>query len=195
MLNSLNNERSITNEDKDEDEDDIKSKFNCFLNCYNEENEYFKKIFFIIIIQHLLIILFLFLDFLNLDLNKPFIKNKVSIIFASIIPGIYCGVVRVFTLVFCVKEQDEFEGLKSPFINILSCLYVPLIIIYCFLLSNFIDKKYILIIVCQILLYYISLEIYLLFMNSFKVIKFVIPLFFDNVLSFLVLFFFIIKRD
>ena len=63
----------------------------------------------------------------------------------------------------------------------------------CLVLTKYVNKIYLLITLFQILSYYITLETFILFIKSFKVLKFIIPLLFDTILSFLILLFVIVK--
>ena len=186
------------------DIEDSKTECHCCLNICEEyeENDYYKIAFLIIIIQHLIIIFFLILD-IYYDLSKPFIKKKSSIIWTSIINGLCCVSVSIMTFNAFFADSDEKKENYDKFllsvkedIFIGLCwliFYTPSIIMLCLVLTKYVNKIYFLITLCQILSYYITLETFILFIKSFKVLKFIIPLLFDTILSFLILLFVIVK--
>lgn len=203
IINPMNNPSNNNNQTNLllNDIEDTKTECHCCLNIWEEyeEKDYYKKAFLIIIIQHLIIIFFLILD-IYYDLNKPFIKKKSSIIWTSLINGYSCVTFCLITFMAFFADSDEKEdkdllSLKKNIFDGLYCLIfsTPSIIMLCLVLTKYVNKIYFLITLCQILSFYITLETFILFIKSFKVLKFIIPLLFDTILSFLILLFVIVK--
>ena len=204
IINPMNNPSNNNNQTNLllNDIEDTKTECHCCLNICEEyeEKDYYKKAFLIIIIQHLIIIFFLILD-IYYDLSKPFIKKKSSIIWTSITNGFFCFCFWVITFnAFFAdsdkKDEDEFLLCvkKDIFVGLYWLIFsTPSIIMLCLVLTKYVNKIYFLITLCQILSFYITLETFILFIKSFKVLKFIIPLLFDIILSFLILLFVIVK--
>jgi hypothetical protein len=126
----------------------------CF-HRYDESNKYFLKIFSLLLIQYILIIFFTFLGF-HFEFNLFFIETTKSMLWTA-------GPVSVIISFLCfgvLKIKEEYR--KNKLLYIYLGIYISCIVFYCFLLSNYTETSYIMLVLfiisidfCDILLYII----------------------------------------
>ena len=129
--------------------DDVKINFyEKYLERYDELNKYFLKIFSLLLIQFILIIFFTFLGF-HLSLNLFIIETSNSMIWTV-------GIVTLIISFLCfgvLKIKEEMR--KNPLLYIYLGVYIPCIALYCFLLSDYSEISYI-----MLVLYIISMDFF-----------------------------------
>jgi len=129
--------------------DDVKINFyEKYLERYDELNKYFLKIFSLLLIQFILIIFFTFLGF-HLSLNLFIIETSNSMIWTV-------GIVTLIISFLCfgvLKIKEEMR--KNPLLYIYLGVYIPCIALYCFLLSDYTEISYI-----MLVLYIISMDFF-----------------------------------
>ena len=129
--------------------DDAKINFyEKYFERYDELNKYFLKIFSLLLIQFILIIFFTFLGF-HLSLNLFIIETSNSMIWTV-------GIVTLIISFLCfgvLKIKEEMR--KNPLLYIYLGVYIPCIALYCFLLSDYTEISYI-----MLVLYIISMDFF-----------------------------------
>lgn len=129
--------------------DDAKINFyEKYIERYDELNKYFLKIFSLLLIQFILIIFFTFLGF-HFSLNLFIIETSKSMQWTV-------GIVTLIISFLCfgvLKIKEEMR--KDPLLYIYLGVYIPCIALYCFLLSNYTEISYI-----MLVLYIISMDFF-----------------------------------
>ena len=137
-------------------QDDGKNKIfeKCF-NRYNELNKFFFKIFSLLLIQFILITFFTFLGF-RFDLNLFFIKTSKSMLWTA-------GPVTLLISFLCfgvLKIEERYR--KDKLLYIYLGVYIPCIVLYCFLLSNYTERDYIILVLSIISIDFFGILLYII---------------------------------
>ena len=137
------------------------------------------------------------------DLSRIFIKNLTSILLSSIIPGMF--LIILISLVIDIDEDGKTEEEKIKIIKkrkefsedgygyFLHIIYTIIIVIFCFLITKYIEKKYLFLSIVLIFLMYLSIEIYTIISQDFVIKKAMIVLTLLNISVFFILYYIIIK--
>ena len=191
-FDELSNEESMeTNKNNDVKNNALKNDENKGIqfikNNNNKRAKFFLKIYLILLIQFLSIGLIVLLGFFK-NFNKIFIQDFNSFILTSSSALLYIVCVGLWAL----KYKKNYGNLLRFFIII---LFIPYIIIFCFLLSHYIPNKYILTI---LLLYILDIFSVIIFVSIFKRIIGYGVLFFtliSNIICMAILYFFIFYKE
>ena len=147
------------------------------------------KILIILIGQYILIIIFVWVGF-YCDWNDFFINTN------STVKGFIYGFISIINFMICTyflaEVRDHYEkSERSNIGNILSIIfYVPMMVIYYYPFSSFIEEKYILTLIFIIFLDFVSVVVAILLFKSTKFIACFLPCFLSNLLIIIPLFFF-----
>ena len=138
----------------------IKSLFNNFSN-----HEILQlKIYSVFIIQNIIIISFVFLGF-NLEWNYLVIKSWYSLkcfLIPTIIINFLISAILIGIIIAGQKKENELDILDYIFLF----LYIPFMIIFIFIISYFIEPKYILGLLIIILLNLIAIDLFIILFKS-----------------------------
>ena len=188
-MNLLIIEREDDDEELDNKKDDDKKNKKKKVKPFAKWTKSLYKIYLISIFQLVLIEILLFLGF-YFSLNKVF-RESLGLTLGILIPSSFvCGVLSFF-MYFYQKTKNIKKFKKFTY----SCLGIyPLFMIFYFLiLSNFIEGKYILILLTLILLDYISVILVFMILKNKKKYAYIAITFIIN-LIYLVIIFCIIKE-
>lgn len=147
------------------------------------------KTYIISIVQLVLIEILLILGF-YFNLNKAFTQNLGSMLGTFIPVSLICGIFSFFFFLFAIKENIKIFN-KIVYFSLV--IYIPLMIMNCFLLSEFIEIKYILGLLTLLLLNYVSVEFAYIIFKIKKNYSYAVFASIINVI-YLVIFFIIFKE-
>jgi hypothetical protein len=126
----------------------------CF-NRYDELNKYFLKIFSLLLIQYISIIFFTFVGF-YFSLNLFFIQTTNSMLWTA-------GPVTILISFLCYGIlKIEGYNRKNKLLYIYLGVYIPCIVLYCFLLSNYTETSYIMLVLFIISLDFFGILLYII---------------------------------
>ena len=164
--NENNNQNMFNNEENELDQPLIRNEevpqgtcFKCSIRPYSEEKHFLAINFRVLTVQHVFILLFIFLGSFY-KFNKELLKVPTSI---SII-------ILILFLIMAFIFNELFQEYKnSRYMIIFYVIYPFLISYYCLLLSKFFDSMYIIIGSSLVLIEILSIAINLIFFKNYEI--------------------------
>lgn len=103
-----------------------------------------------------------------LNINEAFIKSTSAMLWTFIPTMIVIIFIAIVLIGYSLDEEKKQKEKKSKLFLISIILYVPFMVFYCFILTNFTEYKYILMVLSLIIVNFLLLEIYHSFILSNK---------------------------
>ena len=117
------------------------------------------------------------------NINEVFIKSKAAMLLTFIPTIFFLYVFSIFTF-YLILENDNPEKIKEKFVYFTTCIsisfYILSNIFFCFLLTNFMEYKYIIMELFLIIIDYLLLELYHFYVLTNK--YFLLPLILANII-------------